>query len=79
MAAAFVTTAGSLEGQLLEIALKMELAEQAYNTANPNTPVNRISLSPNVETSEITISVTLPVVTSGVGAAITQTVANYLP
>jgi hypothetical protein len=79
MAASFVTTSASLEGQALEIALKLQLEEQAYNIANPNTPVNRVTISPNTEANEISITINMPSTLSGAGAAMTQTVTPYLP
>jgi len=79
MSAAIVTTANSLEGQAVEILSNLQQAEKAYSVANPNTPENRVSISPNVEGNEITFSATLPATFSVVGGAITQTATAYLP
>ena len=79
MSAAITTTAITLEGQAVEVLSKLQQAEKAYSVANPNTPENRVSISPNVEANEITFSVTLPATFSVVGGAITQTSTAYLP
>lgn len=78
MAASITTTATTLEGQVLEVAGKLQIAEEVYNLANPNATVNRVTVTPNIEAREISISVTLPIAnTIGAGTA-TQTVAAYV-
>lgn len=78
MAAAIVTIATTLEGQVLEVIGKLQLAEEVYNVANPTTQVNRVSIAPNIDTGEISLSVSLPMVTTVVGSAITNTAATYI-
>jgi hypothetical protein len=79
MAATFTTTATNLEGQALEIAARLQLGEQTYNTANPDTPVNRVTISPSIETGEVSITINLPAALTNAGGAITQTATAYLP
>jgi hypothetical protein len=78
MAASITTTGTSLEAQCAECLGNLELLEQAYNDANPNTQINRVSIIPNPEQGEITYSVTLPANMTVVGGALTQTVTTYL-
>ena len=78
MAVPIVTTATTLEGQVLEVAGKLQIAEEAYNLANPNETVNRVSVTPNIEAGEVSITVILPMTNSiGAGSA-TQTVTPYV-
>lgn len=78
MAASIVTTATSLEGQVLETVGKLQLAEEAYNVLNPNETVNRVSISPNIETGEISLTINLPITSTVVAGSITSTAATYL-
>jgi hypothetical protein len=78
MAAAIVTTATTLEGQALEVIGKLQQLEATYNIANPNTPVNRASISPNIENSEVSLTVTLPTTLAVSGGTYTETVVAYL-
>lgn len=79
MAASTATTATSLEGQALQIATRLQIAEQAYNIANPETPVNNVTITTDVENGLLTIAMSLPVVTTEVSGAITNTAIAYLP
>lgn len=79
MAASFTTTATTLEGQALEIGRELQKAEEAYNLANPNTPVNNTQLSTDFEANQITITITLPVAVTGTGNQLAIASAPYLP
>lgn len=78
MAASVATTAPTLEGQVLETVGNLQLAEAAFNAANPNNTVNRVTISPNIDGGEITFTVSLPILSTVVGGALTSTVAAYL-
>lgn len=79
MAASTATTATTLEGQALQTALRLQLAEQAYNIANPETPVSNVTITTDVENGLLTVAMTLPVVTTELAGAVTNTAAAYLP
>jgi hypothetical protein len=79
MAAAFTTTATTLEGQVLELARQLQAGEQAFNTANPNTPVNNATLTPDLEGQTIAIAINLPIAVSGTGNQLTVAATPYLP
>lgn len=79
MATAIVTTATTLEGQMLELATKGQLEEVEYNDANPNNTVNRITISPNIEAGTVNISIDLPITITSSGNTLVVSAAPYLP
>ncbi|MFM2430712.1 MAG: hypothetical protein RLZZ511_1925 [Cyanobacteriota bacterium] len=79
MAAAIVTTATTLEKQLIEVAQAVENAERAYNVANPNTPVNNVSVALDQEGGAISVSINLPSTVSAAAGVVSMTPDTYLP
>lgn len=79
MAASIATTALTLEGQILQTATRLQLAELAYNTANPDTPVNNVVIASDVEAGTVTITATLPATFSDDAGALKATADAYLP
>lgn len=79
MAASVPTTATTLEAQALQVATRLQLAEQAYNIANPDTPVNNITIATDVEAGTVTINLTMPVTVSDLDGTIQATANAYLP
>ena len=71
MAAAITTTAATLEGQLLEVARELELAEQAAS-------LNNITIALNVDNKTTTITARLPLTISGSGESLTLSAAEYI-
>ncbi len=76
MAAAFTTTASSLEGQLLEIV--RELAEGELAVPVETRPTN-VTIVPDFENLICNITVALPITLSGTGATISAVANPYLP
>jgi uncharacterized protein YqgV (UPF0045/DUF77 family) len=76
MAAAIDTTATTLEGQLVEIALAMESAEKAMPEA---TRVNRVTVNVDVERGTLSISSQLETEIDGAGGTIEVSAVAYLP
>jgi hypothetical protein len=79
MAASTATTAATLEGQALQVATRLQLAEQTYNIANPETPVNNVTITSDIEAGTVTVAMTLPATISEANGAITATALAYLP
>ncbi len=75
MAAAFTTTASSVEGQMFELARHMQELELAIDEA---TRPNNVTLAIDVEAQTAQIVVTLPVVLSGTGNQVAFTAVPYL-
>jgi hypothetical protein len=71
MATAITTSSPTLEGQLLEVARELEVAEQAAG-------LNQTSLSFNIETKVVTVTVRLPLTISGSGEQIVFTAGEYI-
>ncbi len=76
MAAAITTTATTLEGQALEIALAIQAAEATQST--DEIPLNNITITPDTEASTVAVALTLPTTLSGAAGAITYTADEYL-
>jgi hydroxymethylglutaryl-CoA reductase len=79
MAAAVVTTATTIEKQIVEVAAAIEALEKAAiaaDTAGTFTP--RLTLSTDVEAAEVTVSITLPAVVSGTGGTVSLVPEAYL-
>jgi len=55
----------TLAGQIVYLATKIQAAESAYNTANPETPVNVVSVTPNYDQNSVAVSALLPLAGSG--------------
>jgi hypothetical protein len=55
----------TLAGQVVYLAAKIQGEESAYNTANPDTPQNVVTVSPNYDQNTVGVSVLLPLVGSG--------------
>lgn len=79
MAASVATTATTLEAQLLQTATRVQIAERAYNVANPDTPVNNVTIATDAEAGTVTITATLPATFSDSAGALQATVDAYLP
>lgn len=75
MAAAFTTTATSLEGQFMELAREIQELELAIPV---ETRPNNITITPDFEALVCNITVALPITLSGTGASITAVAAPYL-
>lgn len=65
----------SLESQIVSLAITLQTEEKAYNLANPTTPVNRISLSPDYDANFVGIVALLPLSPSSTG----RPIVPYLP
>lgn len=78
MAAAITTTATTLEGQLMEVAAAMQLAEVAA-TAADEAFEQLLTIATDAEGQSITVSVTLPATVSGTAGNITFAPQTYLP
>lgn len=79
MAASQATTATTLEAQALQVATRLQLAEQAFNIANPDTPVNNVTIANDVEAATVTIAITLPVTISDLDGTLQAAATPYLP
>ncbi|MBE9031605.1 hypothetical protein IQ266_17875 [filamentous cyanobacterium LEGE 11480] len=79
MAAPITTTATTLEAQLFEVAQALEEAERAYNLANPNTPVNGISVALDPEAGSMSLTATVAATSSGTAGTISLTPDVYIP
>lgn len=55
----------TLAGQIVYLAAIIESAESAYNTANPNTPINRMQLTPNYDQKAVAVAGLFPLTGSG--------------
>lgn len=75
MSAAITTTSTHLPGQLFEVAEAMQSAELLVSEENRP---NRISIAPDLEALEVTITVTLPLTMDGGANKITLTASDYL-
>ena len=73
------TTATTAEGQALQIASRLQIAEAAYNIANPETPVNNVTISTDIEANLLLITMSLPITVSEVSGTLTSTTVPYLP
>lgn len=71
MTAAITTTSATLEGQLLEVARELELAEQAAS-------LNQIRLALNLDRKTCTITAVLPLTISGSADNLTVTADEYI-
>ncbi|PZO49127.1 MAG: hypothetical protein DCF15_17250 [Phormidesmis priestleyi] len=74
MAAAIVTTSTTLEGQMVEIASALQVAEAAV-TENPE---NRVAIQFDVENNGISIQASLPGKFSYVGGKASMQATEYL-
>ncbi len=75
MAAAIVTTATSLEGQLLEVATALALKEQDVDAA---TRPNQVVITPNFEGEQVQIQAVLGVDIAAEGTGFKFTPKTYL-
>ncbi|MBE9064145.1 hypothetical protein [cf. Phormidesmis sp. LEGE 11477] len=73
MAAAITTSSTTIEGQVLEVAREMQVAESALED------VNNVAIDIDVEGLVATISVTIPLVLSGTGGSVSFAADTYLP
>jgi hypothetical protein len=71
MAASITTESTTLEGQFLELARELEVAEQGEG-------LNRMNISFNVNAGTVIITATLPATFGGTGNAMTFSVSEYL-
>lgn len=55
----------TLAGQIVFLAATVQSAESAYNTANPTTPRNVVTVSPNFDQNTVGVSVLLPLAGTG--------------
>lgn len=78
MAAAITTTATTLEGQYVEVAIAMQNAEKTAAAADPDFEP-RLTLAPDAEGGTLTISATLPVTLGGTAGNLSLTPQPYLP
>ncbi|HEY9762799.1 MAG TPA: hypothetical protein V6D07_09745 [Trichocoleus sp.] len=60
----------SLEAQLVFLAARIQNAEQTYNTANPETPQNVITVSPNYDANQVGISALFPLAPAGLSSMV---------
>jgi hypothetical protein len=74
MADAIVTTATTLEGQFVEVALAMEALERAQSPV-----VNNLTIQTNTDQLITTITGRLPVTLAESGSVIAYTPTAYLP
>jgi hypothetical protein len=75
MSAAITTTATNLPAQALEVLSALQVAEAASTLVEKP---NKVDITTDVDNSEITISVTLPVTITGSGTGIKFTATDYL-
>lgn len=74
------TTAVTAEGQALQIGARLQLAEQAYNLANPDlTPLNNVTIATDSEANTVTVTMVIPVSITETLGALTSTAVAYLP
>lgn len=69
----------SLEHQVTYLLVKLAVAENQYNAANPNNVVERISISPNYDNNTFSYSGTFAMSATAAGGTIVTGVLNYLP
>jgi hypothetical protein len=75
MSAAITTTATSLPAQALEVLSALQVAEAASTAIEPP---NNVDITTDVDNSQVTITVTLPVTFSASGTGIKFTATDYL-
>lgn len=64
-AMAELMTLTTLTGQIVYVAARIEAAESAYNTVNPDEPENRIQIAPNYDQKAVGVSVLFPLAGTG--------------
>ena len=79
MAAAITTTATTLEAQVFEVLQALDTAERAYNIANPNTPVNAVSVALDPENGLMSATLNLTATVTGTAGTIALAPTAYLP
>ncbi len=75
MAAAFTTTASTIEGQVLELAREIQELELAIPE---ETRPNNIGIAIDLEALTATVNITLPIVLSGTGNSMSIAASAYL-
>jgi hypothetical protein len=75
MAASVTLSANSLEGQIFEACRKLQELEFAVPE---ETRPNNITLAPDLEAGQISITITLPITLSGSGGSMTLSAGTYL-
>lgn len=63
-------TIATLPGQIVYLAALIDSSESGYNTANPETPENRIQVAPNFDQKAIAVSALFPLAGSGNAALV---------
>jgi hypothetical protein len=79
MADLIFTTAPTLERQAIEVVYALKNAERLYNIANPNAPVNNVSLSIDQPGRAIYLSVKIDAEFSFEGGEIVMRGTEYIP
>lgn len=69
----------SLEHQVAYLLVKLEVAENQYNAANPNSVVERITISPNYDNNTFSYSGSFAMSATAASGTIVAGVLNYLP
>lgn len=72
-------TLDSLEHQLTYLLVKLAVAENQYNAANPNSVVERITITPNYDNNTFSYSGTFTMAPTAASGTIVSGVQNYLP
>lgn len=72
--------ATSLEQQFFVLASLMQEKENTYNRENPTlTPVNRVVVQPDYETSQVNMTVDLLLTTDAVVKSLQESIAQHIP
>lgn len=74
-----ISSLDSLEHQVAYLLIKLAVAENQYNAANPNSVVERISISPNYDNNTFSYSGTFAMSAGAASGTIIAGVLDYLP
>lgn len=68
----------NLEQQVAFVLIQLQARENIYNQANPDTPQNRVTVSPNYDSNQLGLQAVLPLAPSAVTGTIVEGVTTYL-
>jgi hypothetical protein len=69
----------SLERQAQYLLIKLSAAENAYNTANPNTPSTRVAVQPNYDSNAVVSQLVLTLSDAAISGKLVDGVQAFLP
>jgi hypothetical protein len=69
----------SLEKQAMHLLIRLAAAENAFNTANPNTPSNRATVAPNYDARTVIGQLSLALSDDAIQGKLVDGVQAFLP